>query len=190
MRKKDGSLRIIAGQFRGRKIKTISTIGTRPMTDRVRENLFNILGIDVIRSRFLDIFAGSGAVGIEAFSRGASSVVFIELNRKWSAVIDENVEMLDLESVTENLRGDAYEIVSLLASQRDSFDIIFVGAPYHENHHNLMLQKIIEAGICKEDGQIVLQYKQGDVLDLPDGFEVKTRNYGITDLSFLSLIND
>ena len=183
-------MRVISGKAKGRKLKRVPGDSTRPIMDRVKENLFNILGTRVLGARFLDIFAGSGAVGIEAFSRGASSVVFIELNKNWSSVIDENIDLLDLETVTENLRGDAYETVSLLASQKDRFDIIFVGAPYHENHHNLMLLKLIEAAICQPEGQIVLQYKHGDELYIPEGFNSQTRTYGITDLTFLSREKD
>jgi len=91
---KAAGLRVIAGKLKGRRIRTIEVAGTRPMTDRVRESLFNILAPELPGARFLDLFAGSGAVGIEALSRGASAAVFIESERRWADVIAENLEAL------------------------------------------------------------------------------------------------
>lgn len=177
-------LRIIAGEFRGRRLKTIEREGTRPMTDRVRESLFSILAPELPGSRFLDLFAGSGAVGIEALSRGAEHSTFVELDRQWSEVVEANIETFSLEERTENLRGDVYKVVRRLADDSREFDIIFIGAPYDGVHHNRAASAIDEAGILAREGTLILQYRKGDPLGELEGYELDTRSYGITNLTF------
>src|SRR5260370_10532027 len=91
------SLRIIAGQFRGRKLKSPPSLQTRPTSDRLRETLFNILAPRIEGARFLDLCAGSGAVGIEALSRGAAHVAFVDRSRKMCALIETNLEALKVD---------------------------------------------------------------------------------------------
>jgi 16S rRNA (guanine966-N2)-methyltransferase len=187
---KSGQLRIISGRFRGRRIRTIEGKGTRPMTDRVRENLFNIISTEISGSRFLDLFAGSGAVGIEALSRSASDVVFVESDARWSSLIDVNIQSLHLETVSENIQMDAYRAIKMFADDSRKFDIIFVGAPYDEDHHNRILSLIVKSNVIEADGLIILQYRSGDNLDLPAGLNADTRNYGITTLAFIRMNDD
>jgi 16S rRNA (guanine966-N2)-methyltransferase len=177
-------LRIIAGRLRGRRIETIDAPGTRPMTDRVRENLFNILAPELPGARFLDLFAGSGAVGIEALSRGASAVLFIESDHDWADLITTNLDKLELKTSGLVMRSDAYDALRTLGRSGQRFDVVFAGAPYDEDHHNRILAALHEAGICRE-GTIVLQYRAGDPLIVPTGYSADTRTYGITSLSFL-----
>jgi 16S rRNA (guanine966-N2)-methyltransferase len=183
-----GTLRIIAGTCRGRRIRTIDAPGTRPMTDRVRENLFNILAPRLAGAAFLDLFAGSGAVGIEALSRGAASARFVEYSPKWCAVIEENLRTLALSDRGRIEKGDAYASVAAQARAGNFFDIVFVGAPYDEDHHNRMVRALIAAPVCAADGVIVLQYRHGDPLDteiLGEQYTVRIRDYGITSLTFI-----
>jgi 16S rRNA (guanine966-N2)-methyltransferase len=183
MSKKLG-LRIIAGRFKGRRIGTIDAPGTRPMTDRVRENLFNILAPELPGARFLDLFAGSGAVGIEALSRGASAALFVESDPEWADLVASNIDGLGLRSSGLVMRSDAYAAVAALGRSGQRFGIVFAGAPYDEDHHNRILAAVHEAGICRE-GTVVLQYRAGDPLRLPAGYAADTRTYGITSISFL-----
>jgi len=159
------------------------------MTDRVRESLFNILAPDLPGARFLDIFAGSGAVGIEALSRGASAALFVEMDNDYFNVICQNLDTLDLRTRGMAMRLDAYRAVSNLGSSCQRFDIVFAGAPYDEDHHNRILESVIAAGICREEGLIVLQYRKGDPLRAPANYMVETRDYGITSLSFLRRVD-
>ena len=183
---KKGKLRIIAGRFRGRKVNTIEVEGTRPMTDRVRENLFNIINMDLPGASFLDLFAGSGAVGIEALSRGAEKTTFVEFQEDWSNIIKENIRSLDIAGRTENLKGDAYSIIKDLAGKKRKFDIVFVGAPYTDNHHNRIMKLLLQHDILADDGLIIQQYRASDPLDqLPENYHIKTKTYGITSLSFI-----
>lgn len=178
-------LRIIAGEFRGRHLKTAGTAGTRPMTDRVRESLFSILAPELSGAHFLDLFAGSGAVGIEALSRGAAAAVFVEQDHECFSVINENLHSLGLGTRGIAIRLDAYQAVDRLGRSSQRYDIVFAGPPYDENHHNRILDAVTGSGICKDDGVIVLQYRKGDPITTPDGFAVATRDYGITSLSFM-----
>lgn len=188
---KKGKLRIIAGKFGGRKISTIEVEGTRPMTDRVRENLFNIVNMDLRDATFLDLFAGSGAVGIEALSRGASHSTFVEYQDQWSNVIAENIDALDLSDKTDNLKGDAYSIITRLHEQKRKFDIVFVGAPYTNDHHNRIMDKLISKDILAEDGMIIQQYRASDPLkNLPETYTSRTKTYGITSLTFIRKTNE
>lgn len=185
MRGMSGTLRIIAGAHRGRRIKTIDAPGTRPMTDRVRESLFNILGEQIAGGTFLDLFAGSGAVGIEALSRGAASATFVESDHSWCRLIVENIGMLNLDDQAEVMPADAYKSVAMMARKGRKFDIVFAGAPYDEDHHNRILNAIINEKICADDGLIVLQFRKGDPLNIPPGFDADIRKYGITALAFI-----
>ena len=125
------SLRVIAGKARGHKLKGVPGKGTRPITDRVKENLFNILGTDVQDSTWWDLFGGTGAVGIEALSRGAHFVRYSEMAREAVNVIRENLAHCKFDAAqTEIRRGDAF---AFLESKPDfSFDYIYIAPPQHK----------------------------------------------------------
>ena len=125
------SLRVIAGTARGHKLKTVSGKGTRPIADRVKENLFNILGADVADSTWWDIFGGTGAVGIEALSRGASFVRYSEIAREAIDVIRENLAHCKFNATQAEIkRGDAF---SLLKSPPNyAFDYIYIAPPQYK----------------------------------------------------------
>ena len=184
--KKGGSLRIIAGKFRGRRVKTIDGPGTRPMTDRVRESFFNIISPYLPGARFLDCFAGSGAVGFEAISRGAEHATFVEMASNWHKLIGENAQTLDVSDSCNILKADAYKAIRNLHDAGEVFDVAFIGSPYDENHHNRMLQTLVNYPVHNDESLIILQYRKGDPLDeIAEKFEVEIRNYGITSLTFL-----
>lgn len=124
------SLRVISGTARGRKLKSVPGDTTRPVMDRVKEALFNILADDVIDSNWWDLFGGTGAIGIEAISRGASFVRFTDLNRLPVETIKENVEHCGFTKQTEIRRGDAF---SLLAAKADKqFEYIYIAPPQYK----------------------------------------------------------
>src|SRR5512144_1005707 len=106
------SLRVIAGTAKGRKLKSVPGDTTRPVMDRVKESLFNILAGDVIDSNWWDLFAGTGAIGIEALSRGAAFIKFTDLNRAPIETIKENVEHCKFSEKAEIKRGDAFTMLS------------------------------------------------------------------------------
>jgi 16S rRNA (guanine966-N2)-methyltransferase len=126
-------MRVIAGQYRSRLLKSLKGLALRPTSDKLRETLFNILGPEIAGSHFIDLFAGTGAVGIEALSRGAAQVVFIENHAPAVALIRKNLESLDVGSGATILSADAVRGLQTLASRRatqPTFDYVFLDPPY------------------------------------------------------------
>jgi len=125
-------MRVIAGTFRSRQLKSLKGLALRPTSDRLRETLFNILGERVTGARFLDLFAGSGAVGIEALSRGAREVVFIENHAPATALIRKNLESLGIQAGARVLTADVMRGMHELSAKptTESFEIVFLDPPY------------------------------------------------------------
>jgi len=134
-------VRIIAGKYRGRKLKSPPSLQTRPTSDRLRETLFNILAPRIKDARFLDLCAGSGAVGIEALSRGAAHVTFVDQSRKMCALIEANLEELGDEIDVELVSGEAVEFLRRRAKKEGSpFDTIFFDPPYESDYDDILEQ--------------------------------------------------
>ena len=133
-------MRIIAGKYRGRKLKSPPSLETRPTSDRLRETLFNILAPRIEGARFLDLCAGSGAVGIEALSRGAQHITFVDRSQKMRAVIEANLESLEVDqSEIEIVTADAADLLRRVAKKKgEAFDIIFFDPPYLTDYHRVM----------------------------------------------------
>lgn len=173
-------MRIIAGAFKGRKLLELKEEGVRPTLDRVRENLFNILSNKVKDCHFLDLFAGSGAVGIEALSRGASKVTFVDKNPKIIAHVKKN--LATLKANCECLVSDYKTALKKLSG---SYDIIYVDPPYAFN--SLEVTEAIEnSGKMREDGLVVYEHDSSKSISVSNGWEIyDERKYGIATLSFL-----
>jgi 16S rRNA (guanine966-N2)-methyltransferase len=178
-------IRVIAGKAKGRKLKMVKGDGTRPITDRVKENLFNILGTEVHGSTFFDLFAGTGSVGIEALSRGAAHVLFMEISNAAIKAIQQNLEHTRLEEGAEVLRRDAF--VFLRNHPDRGFDTIFIAPPQYKGMWERALLAIDEnPGWLNPDGWAVVQidpheYKK---LELSHLVEFEERKYGNTLLVF------
>ncbi|QNM05729.1 16S rRNA (guanine(966)-N(2))-methyltransferase RsmD [Qiania dongpingensis] len=124
-------MRVIAGTARRLPLKTLDGLDTRPTTDRIKETLFNMIQADVSGSRFLDLFSGSGSIGIEALSRGASECVFVEKNRKAAACIRENLSVTRLEEHAVLMECDVLTALRKLEDAgNEAFDIIYMDPPY------------------------------------------------------------
>ncbi|HIO93029.1 MAG TPA: 16S rRNA (guanine(966)-N(2))-methyltransferase RsmD [Leucothrix mucor] len=148
------TLRIIGGNWRSRKLNFISVEGLRPTPDRVRETLFNWLQADIANARCLDLFAGSGALGLEAFSRGASSVVFVEKHRAVAKQLGQNLVLLNAECNVENTDAESY-----LSKAGEFFDIIFLDPPFRKNYLPKILDGIIKQSLLKPSGLIYLEHE-------------------------------
>lgn len=150
------SLRIIAGKFKGRKLKTVEGVTTRPITDRAKESLFNILSNDVIDSNWWDLFSGTGAVGIEALSRSATFVRFTDLNRAPIETIQHNVKHCSLESQSEIRRADSF---AYLATKPDrQFEYIYIAPPQYKEMWIQALELVDNnMGWLTEDGSCIVQ---------------------------------
>jgi 16S rRNA (guanine(966)-N(2))-methyltransferase RsmD len=127
-------MRIIAGTFRSRQLKSLKGLALRPTSDRLRESLFNVLAERIPGCHFLDVFAGTGAVGIEALSRGAAEAVFIENHLPAATLIQKNLDSLSIRGGTRILKLDALHGLQRLAAEHSSaspsFDIVFLDPPY------------------------------------------------------------
>ncbi|MBN1580111.1 MAG: 16S rRNA (guanine(966)-N(2))-methyltransferase RsmD [Anaerolineae bacterium] len=176
-------MRVIAGKAKGKKLKLVPGEGTRPISDRVKESVFNILVHDVPDSRFLDLFAGTGAVGIEALSQGAAEVVFVEKASKAIRVIRDNLQITNFSSQATVLHQDAFKYVPAAQGQ---FDIIYVAPPQYQGLWSRALQTIDEHQILAEDGIIVAQIfpKEFEPVVLQHVVLADQRKYGSTMLCF------
>ncbi|MFA6431640.1 MAG: 16S rRNA (guanine(966)-N(2))-methyltransferase RsmD, partial [Candidatus Margulisiibacteriota bacterium] len=158
----------------------------RPLTDRVRGALFNILMHKVDGSRFLDLYAGTGAVGIEALSRGAVSAIFVEINRTLAKLIKDNLALLDFAALAKVYEIDAAKAVNILSEKKEKFDIIFTGAPYDDPSLVIVMENLGKADLLDNSGVLVIEHRKQ--YDLPEEFgkykRVRFDRYGETVLDF------
>jgi 16S rRNA (guanine966-N2)-methyltransferase len=155
-------MRIIAGKFRSRILKSLKGHALRPTSDRLRETLFDVLGADVASSRFLDLFAGTGAVGIEALSRGAAHALFIEKHPPAARIIRENLASLGIESEGEVLSGDVLKILEKMIlrppAPEASFHFAFVDPPYAAGeHYREVLHFLGSSSLLAENAIVILE---------------------------------
>jgi 16S rRNA (guanine(966)-N(2))-methyltransferase RsmD len=178
-------LRIISGLARGRKLKSVPGNTTRPITDRVKEALFNILAGDVVDSTWWDLFAGTGAVGIEALSRGASFVCFSDLNRAPIETVKWNLDHCGFQERAEVRRGDAF---AMLAAKPDKqFEFIYIAPPQFKGMWSRALLALdTNPGWLTETGWGIAQIapKEYKELKLENLEELEQRKYGSTLLVF------
>jgi len=179
------SLRVIAGKARGRKLKSVPGDTTRPITDRVKESLFNILAGDILDSNWWDLFAGTGAVGIEALSRGASFVRFSDSNRAPIETIKSNVEHCGFRAQAEIRRADAFAYLSSPPDRK--FEYIYIAPPQYQEMWAKALELVDDnIGWLAGDGWVIAQIapKEYTPLAFENIDEFEQRRYGSTLLVF------
>jgi 16S rRNA (guanine(966)-N(2))-methyltransferase RsmD len=177
-------MRVISGTAKGRNLHSVPGDSTRPITDRVKEAVFNIFGTDIVAARFLDLFGGTGGVGIEALSRGAAHAVFIEKNRKAQETIKVNLALTRLSDRAQIVRGDAF---AYLRNVPQSFHYIYIAPPQYQRLWIDALNLIDEQpGWLAEDGEIVVQIhpKEYEAVTLEHFEEIEQRKYSSTLLVF------
>ncbi|GIS33537.1 MAG: ribosomal RNA small subunit methyltransferase D [Gammaproteobacteria bacterium] len=177
-------LRIIAGKYKGRRISFNPNSSLRPSTNRSKETLFNWLMMNIEGSKCLDMFAGTGSLGIEAISRGAEFVVFCEKNKKNYLNIKKNITTLDCSKSTKILNID-----SLLHTKEISggpFDIVFLDPPFRRNLIQLSLRKLESQVLIKADTLVYVEREKENV-EIPDGWnEIKNKTEGNKRYSLLA----
>ena len=152
-------LRVISGDAKGRHLKVPAGTQIRPTSDKVRESLFNIIGRDIIvNSTFLDLFAGSGAVGIEAISRGARCVTLVDNNVRHIKVIKENIRTCGFHQSCEVIFGDVISIMDKLNRGERSYNIVFADPPYNYNNWSDLLSKIIKNVSITGYGFVIIEH--------------------------------
>jgi 16S rRNA (guanine966-N2)-methyltransferase len=164
-------MRVIAGIYRSRILKSLKGLALRPTSDRLRETLFNVLAPNITGSRFIDLFAGTGAIGIEALSRGAAEVVFIENHAPAATLIRRNLESLGISTGATVLAVDALRGLAMLAARTNSgapaFDHIFLDPPYAAaEDYSRALEFIGSADIMAPGGIVVAEHRRN--FDLPE----------------------
>jgi 16S rRNA (guanine966-N2)-methyltransferase len=177
-------MRVIAGEAKGRKLLSVSGQATRPITDRVKESLFNILGRQIVDALFLDLFAGTGSVGIEALSRGARRAVFVERNRQALKVIAENLKRTGLADRAKVVSSDVFKF---LREEFDAkFDIVYLAPPQYKGLWAKTLLALDGWELLADGGLIIAQIhpKEFTPLDLTSLQLADQRKYGSTLLCF------
>ena len=147
-------MRIISGSARGRKLKEPQGMDTRPTTDKVKESLFNIIQFELEGRRVLDLYAGTGQLGLEALSRGAESCAFVDQRREAAALVRDNVKLCRFEDRSRVIQAEA---LSFLALCREKFDVVFLDPPYQSGLLEKSLETLTRFDILREYGIIVCE---------------------------------
>ena len=154
-------MRIISGQAKGRKLKSLKGQETRPTSDRVKEALFSILALDILDANFLDLFAGTGSIGMEAISRGAKTAVFVELRNSAVNVIRDNLHLCGFSFQGTVIRSDALVFLKKTALSNRLFDLIYVDPPYDCDLVGKSLELIAAGNILSESGKVIVEARKG-----------------------------
>ncbi|NLI91390.1 MAG: 16S rRNA (guanine(966)-N(2))-methyltransferase RsmD [Peptococcaceae bacterium] len=177
-------MRVIAGNWKGRRLKSVKGMQTRPTANKVKGAIFNILSDKVINARVLDLFAGTGSLAIEALSRGAAKAVLVEKNSSAWETIHENLHLLGADEKFALLRMDAF---SFLNHNTEEFDLIFLDPPYHQGMINKVLSYLNRRPILHPKGVIIIETASDEEIgqDLFPYEIMIEREYGDTKLWFL-----
>lgn len=184
-------MRVVAGRFRGRALQAPDDMSIRPTSDRVRESVFNILthgidGFSLNGARVIDLFAGTGALGIEAVSRGASYCLFVEDAPEARALVRKNVEAMGLTGETRIFRRDATDLGP--AGNMEPYDLAFLDPPYGKGLGEKALAGLAGGKWLTPGAICMLEERAGTEVVIPAAFELlDTRTYGDTDVRFLKL---
>jgi len=183
-------MRIIAGKFRSRPLKSLKGMALRPTSDKLRETLFNVLGTMVTDSCFLDLFAGTGAVGIEALSRGAREAIFVEKHAPATALIKKNLESLEIRKGARVFTSDALQALKRVVEETAAsarVNILFLDPPYAEKEQYVSVLAFLgSANLLAENAVVIAEHQRS--LDLPETFgkleRVRVLRQGDAALSF------
>jgi 16S rRNA (guanine(966)-N(2))-methyltransferase RsmD len=180
-------MRIIAGKYKGRSLKTLTGLETRPTTDKIKEALFSMIGPYFNGGNVLDLYAGTGNLGFEAISRGCNHAIFIDQNPKAIQLIHENAQNLNVHDQIEIYRNDAARALKKLAKRDLLFDYIFLDPPYHLRQIEKIITEITLKTLLHPDGIIVIEHeKQYQINPIKSGYQlIKENTHGISTLSIL-----
>lgn len=182
-------MRIISGKARGTKLYTLEGDNTRPTLDRVKESIFNIIQNEIEGAKILDLFSGSGAIGLEFLSRGAEKAVLCDKSKEAANIIKKNIEKTHMEKQAHLINTDFENCLEKLKNEQ--FDIIYIDPPYDTDYVYKAIQKIIELEVAKEESLIIIETddekrieKQIENIDVQI---VDKRKYGRATIIFISL---
>ena len=176
-------MRVISGIHKSKPLESIEGRNTRPTMDKVKEGIFNSL--HDVSGLGLDLFAGSGALGIEALSRGMDKVIFVDQNFKAVKVIKRNLDHLNIASQAEVYKNNAERALKALAKREIQFDVIFLDPPYEKGLIDDALEQIAKFNLLKENGIIVCEFNHKEDIDYTAFEAIKRYHYGLTDTLLL-----
>ena len=182
-------MRVIAGQFRSRQLKSLKGLALRPTSDRLRETLFNVLAPLIVGARFLDVFAGTGAIGIEALSRGAAEAVFIESHQPAATLIKQNLASLGIRSGVSVLALDAVRGLDKLAAKPGAkFDLAYIDPPYADaDEYAKVLEAVAKSPLFHLESRIAVEHRRSfDLPTVPGLTTVRRLEQGDAALTFLA----
>lgn len=183
-------MRVIAGKARRLILKTTPGLDTRPTIDRIKETLFNILNPSIPGCRFLDLFAGSGSIGIEALSRGADFAVFVDNNPKAVSCINDNLEHTKLKENALVLKKNVLSGIQELSLKKQKFDFVYIDPPYHLGLEEETLKALSASGIIDPSSMIIIEadkYNQLDFIEHSDFEIIREKVYKTNRHYFLGL---
>ena len=186
-------MRIVAGKFKGRRLKTPKGSEVRPTADRVKESLFRIFGERVVNADFLDLCAGTGSIGLEALSQGARSATFVDSNYHSVCIIESNLEMCGFDRKHPHVKLihlDARKALARLGRHRAKFDLIYFDPPYASKIYESCVKQIAEADLLSPTGMLIIEHRRvqqadwAEALILDELILSRQERYGDTMLSF------
>ncbi len=167
-------MRIISGKYRGKKLKEFALSSTKPTLDKVKEAIFDLIQFEVPDAVVLDLFAGTGALGIEAISRGAKKTIFVDNKKQAIKLINEN-----LKGIEGNFIVELEDFLSFLNSTTEKFDIVLLDPPYATDFGEVAIKTILEKNLLNENGIIIFETSEQKDLKLYfEGFKIKKKKYG------------
>ncbi len=180
-------MRIIAGQNRGRKLKSVPGMKTRPTADRVKEAVFSSIDGYLYGCRFLDVFGGTGSISLEAVSRGAEEAILLEKDADALKIIQENITACGQQQRCHVMRGDSIASLDTLGRQGKQFDLIYVDPPYQSGFYEIVLDKIASQQLLAFDGMILLECAKNTSISVENSifFIYKEKNYGDTRIVYV-----
>lgn len=173
-------MRIISGDLKGRTIKTVTNQLTRPTSDKVKESLFNIIGPYFSGGTALDLFAGSGGLGLEALSRGMNHVVFVDKQRQAIKMVKDNLTSLKLSNRAEVYQNDAFRALRALGKRQLQFNYIFLDPPYHQDLFEQIIEEVSNQNLSKEGALIICEHDRTQNLPphVANFNKIRTETYG------------
>ena len=181
-------MRVISGSAKGHKLTAPNGLDTRPTTDRIKETLFNIISPEIYGCNFLDLFSGSGGIGIEALSRGAKTAVFVDKSTKAVDAIKANLNHTKLNEGAFVYCADVFEALKTLSLKGIVFDIIFMDPPYSSEIYEKVLKSVVELSILNSEGFVVAEHSSKFEMPKVKGLKIyRTKDFKTTAMSFLSL---
>jgi 16S rRNA (guanine(966)-N(2))-methyltransferase RsmD len=179
-------MRVIAGKYKGRPLKGPKHEGLRPTADRIKEALFNIISPEIEESIFLDLFAGSGSIGIEALSRNAKMVVFADANPASIQLLKSNIHFLDPNDNFRIIKLPVERTLAILAKESLAFDLMFLDPPFQAGLLPKTIEMILNYHLLKEHGILIIEHPRQLTFEIPSTLKIHlTRDYGGISLTFL-----